>query len=326
MIITDFRKKDLIGKIHTLGFLKGVFTWLMDIIARRTGNDKWEKPVHKIYMDFLQNKYWDTGLYKTNAIDELDFGVLEKSDKTNVWIFWYQGWDAAPQIVRDCRVTTEKYLDLEKFNVHYLTKDDYTSFVKFPEWIMKKVELGNITLTEFSNLLREALLYQFGGIWMDATIYLTEPLDDKMMDYTYYTIKRLPEHPMHCISRHQWSTFFLTANQSKTEFYQKLLTLQIEYWRKENSLFDYLTLDYLMALILRNNPDMAKEWEMIPRNNLDSLFLDYSLNNRYDSDKWKEVQKGTEMFKVTYKLQFSDDSDTNYNKIVNNRNINNHIQ
>ena len=53
MIITDFRKKDLKGKIHTLGFLKGVFTWLMDIIARRTGNDKWEKPVHKIYMDFL---------------------------------------------------------------------------------------------------------------------------------------------------------------------------------------------------------------------------------------------------------------------------------
>ena len=325
MIITDFRKKDLIGKIHTLGFLKGVFTWLMDIIARRTGNDKWEKPVHKIYMDFLQNKYWDTGLYKTNAIDELDFGVLEKSDKTNVWIFWYQGWDAAPQVVRDCRVTTEKFLDREKFNVHYLTKDNYPSFVKFPEWIMKKVELGNITLTEFSNLVREALLYRFGGIWMDATIYLTEPLDDKMMDYTYYTIKRLPEHPMHCISRHQWSTFFLTANQSKTEFYQKLLTLQIEYWRKENSLFDYLTLDYLMALILCNNPDMAKEWSSISENNIDSLFIEHSLNSMFDSDKWEEIKKETSMFKVTYKIPLSENPNTYYNRIINSRNPNNHI-
>ncbi|MCQ2053294.1 MAG: hypothetical protein MJZ03_05105, partial [archaeon] len=79
-MISDFRKKDLKGKIHTLGFLKGVFTWSLSILAVRTGNDKWDKPDHKVYMDFLQKKYWDTGLYKTNAIDELTFGDVEKSD------------------------------------------------------------------------------------------------------------------------------------------------------------------------------------------------------------------------------------------------------
>lgn len=325
MIITDFRKKDLKGKIRTLGFFKGVFAWLLDILAHRTKNDKWDNLVHKVYMDFLQKKYWDTGLYKTNAIDELIFGENIKSDKIDVWIFWYQGWDAAPQIVRDCRVTTEKFLDREKFNVHYLTKDNYTSFAKFPEWIMKKVALGNITLTEFSNLLREALLYQFGGIWMDATIYLTESLDEKMMEYTYYTIKRLPEHPMYCISKHQWSTFFLTASQSKTVFYQKLLTLQIEYWRKETAVFDYLTFDYLMAIILRHHSNIAKEWEIIPKNNLDSLFLENSLNEKFDSVKWEEIMKETGMFKVTYKIPLSKDLNTYYNKIVNSRNINNHI-
>ena len=293
MIITDFRKKDLKGKIHTLGFLKGVFTWSLSILAVRTGNDKWDKPDHKVYMDFLQKKYWDTGLYKTNAIDELAFGDVEKSDKTDVWIFWYQGWDAAPQIVRDCRVTTEKFLDREKFNVHYLTKDNYTSFAKFPEWIMKKVALGNITLTEFSNLLREALLYQFGGIWMDATIYLTEPLDEKMMEYTYYTIKRLPEHPMHCISRHQWSGFFMTSNTNGTLFYKELVILQMEYWRRQNYAMEYVLIDYQMALILRNNPDIAKEWKSIPENNIDSLFIEHSLNSMFDSDKWEEIKKET---------------------------------
>ena len=322
MIITNFRKNDLRGKIHTLGFLKGAFTWSLDIIARRTGNDKWERPVHKVYMDFLQKMYWDTGLYKTAAIDEIAFGDIEKSDKADIWIFWYQGWDAAPQIIRDCRVTTEKFLDRRKYNVHYLTKDNYTSFVRFPDWIMKKVSAGTIDLTKLSNMIRSALLYQFGGIWMDATIFLTKPIDETITDYNYYTIKRLPEHPMHCISRHQWSTFFLAAHR-QSPFYRELLTLWMEYWRREEYVFDYLMFDYLMALILRNNPDMAKEWEMIPRNNLDSLYLDYSLNDRYDSEKWEEVQKGTGMFKVTYKLQFSDDPDTNYNQIVNSRNTNN---
>ena len=258
-MISDFRKKDLKGKIHTLGFLKGVFTWSLSILAVRTGNDKWDKPDHKVYMDFLQKKYWDTGLYKTNAIDELTFGDVEKSDKTNIWIFWYQGWESAPQIVKDCRCTTEKYIDNEKYNVHYLTKDNYTSFVRFPKWIMDKVSAGTIDLTKFSDLLRATLLYGFGGIWMDATIFLTEQLDETISDWRYFTIKRLPTHPMYNISRHQWSGFFMTTSTNRTLFYKELVILQMEYWRRQNYAMEYLLIDYQMALILRNHPDMAKE-------------------------------------------------------------------
>lgn len=324
-MISSFRKKDLKGKIHTLGTLKGGMTCLFDTVARRTRNDKWERPAHKIYMNFLQKKYWDTGLYKTNAIDELTFGDIEKSDKTNIWIFWYQGWDSAPQIVKDCRCTTEKYLDRETFNVHYLTKDNYTSFVRFPKWIMDKVSAGTIDLTKFSNMVRSALLYHFGGIWMDATIFLTKPIDETIMDYPYYTLKRLPEHPMFCISKHQWSTFFMAAHQQNL-FHKELLTLWMEYWRREDFVFDYLMFDYLMASILRNHPDMAKEWGSIPKNNIESLFIENSLNIKFDPDKWEDIRKGTCIFKLTYKIPLSDDPDTYYNKIVNSRNKNNNIQ
>lgn len=319
-MISDFRKKDLKGKIHTLGFLKGVFTWSLSILAVRTGNDKWDKPDHKVYMDFLQKKYWDTGLYKTNAIDELTFGDVEKSDKTNIWIFWYQGWESAPQIVKDCRCTTEKYIDNEKYNVHYLTKDNYTSFVRFPKWIMDKVSAGTIDLTKFSDLLRATLLYGFGGIWMDATIFLTEQLDETISDWRYFTIKRLPTHPMYNISRHQWSGFFMTTNTNGTLFYKELVILQMEYWRRQNYAMEYLLIDYQMALILRNHPDMAKEWKNIPQNNTETLFLENNLNNKYNPDKWEDIIKGTGIFKLTYKIPLSDDPDTYYNRIVNSRN------
>lgn len=319
MIITDFRKKDLKGKIHTLGFLKGVFTCSLSVIAMRTQNDKWCKPVHKVCMDFLQKKYWNTGLYKTDAMDELTFGDNGKSDKTNIWIFWYQGWENAPQIVKDCRVTTEKYLTNEKYNVHYLTKDNYTSFVKFPKWIVDKVSAGTLDPTKFSDLLRAALLYGFGGIWMDATIFLTKPVDEKIKDYPYYTIRRLPEHPMFCISRHQWSSFFMATNTSKTLFYKELLILQTEYWRREGGAMDFLLIDYQIALILRNHPDMAKEWENIPENNIDLLFIEHSLNSKYDPDKWEEIKKRTGIFKLTYKIPLSDDPDTYYNRIINSK-------
>lgn len=315
--MTDIRKKDLKNKIRVLGLFKGGLTCAFDTLAWRTGNDTWETYVHKTYMKFLQKKYWDTGLYKTNVIDEMTFGEIETSDKMNIWIFWYQGWENAPQIVKDCRVATEKYLDGETYNVHYLTKETASSFVKFPEWIMEKVEAGTITLTEFSNLLREALLYKFGGIWMDATLFLTEPLDEKITDWRYYTIKRPPDHPMYCISRHQWSTFFVTTNRCETPFYRELLTSNMEYWRRETGIFDYLILDYFMAMILRNHPDMAKEWEDIPQNNTESLFIERSMNKKFDPDTWEKIKKETGIFKLTYKIPLSDDPDTYYNRVVN---------
>lgn len=319
-MISGYRKKDLKNKIHVLGLIKGGLTSAFDFIAMRTKKDKWEKPAHKVYMDFLQKTYWDAGLYKSSAIDELSFGEIEQSDKTNIWIFWYQGWDSVPQIVKDCGVTTEKYLDNGKYNVHYITKENYTSFVQFPDWIMEKVSSGTINLTKFSNMLRMALLYQFGGIWMDATLFITEPLDEKITEYPYYSIKNPQgEYAGFNISSGQWSTFFLTVKTRQTRFYKELLTLQMEYWRREDYLLDYFLFDLLIALVLRNEPDIAKEFSLIPINNKDATSLEHMLNERYDPTCWEKMKAENSIFKVTYKLRFSDSPDTYYNRIVNSK-------
>ncbi len=334
-MLSSYRKWDVQGKTKTLGLCKGTTAWALDIMARRTGNDKWEKPVHKTYMKWLQKKYWDAGLYNTDAVSEITFGEYEKSDKTDVWIFWHQGWDtenaphyvedclyqgweknSAPDIVKNCRKSTDKFLDREKYNIHRLDKDNYSSFVKFPEWIMKKVESGTINLTKFSNLLRLALLYRYGGIWMDATIFLTEPLDEKITDYRYFSIKTPPVKPNFWIS-FDWTTYFLATGACETKFFKELLTLQMEYWRREDYVMDYLLFDYLIALIHANEPDIAEEWAKIPENNVDNLFIEHSLNKKFDPVEWEEIRKKTSIFKVTYKVPLSDDPDTYYNRVVN---------
>lgn len=116
------------------------------------------------------------------------------------------------------------------------------------------------------------------------------------------------------------------AAHQQNLFHIELLTLWMEYWRREDFVFDYLMFDYLMASILRNHPDMAKEWETIPKNNIESLFIENSLNIKFDPDKWEDIRKGTSIFKLTYKIPLSDDPDTYYNRIVNSRNKNNNIQ
>lgn len=334
MILSDYRIWDFKCKTRSLGLFKGTAAWAFDIMARHFQNDRFSKPVHKIYMKWLQKKYWDTGLYNTNAANEITFGENIRSDKTDVWIFWYQGWDtdkaphyvknclfqgwekkSAPQVVKDCRISTDKFLNPEKYNIHRLDKDNYSRYVKFPDWIMEKVKSGTINRIKFSNLLRLALLYRYGGIWMDATIFLTEPLDDKITDYRYFSIKTPPAKPNFWIS-FDWTTYFLAANTCKTKFFKELLTLQMEYWRREDYVMDYLLLDYLIALIHSNEADIAEEWSKIPENNIDNLLIEHSLNEKLDPQKWEEVSKRTGIFKVSYKIPLSDDPNTYYNKVV----------
>ena len=326
MILSDYSIWNFKCKTKTLGLFKGTTAWVLNKTARVFQNDKWIKPVHKIYMKWLQKKYWDTDLYNTNAANEITFGENIKSDKTDIWIFWYQGWNSGnaqqgeekntiPQVVKDCRISTDKFLDPEKYNIHRLDKNNYNQYVKFPDWIMEKVASGTINLTKFSNLLRLALLYQYGGIWMDATIFLTEPLDDKITDYRYFSIKTPPVKPNFWISL-DWTTYFLATNMCGTKFFKELLTLQMEYWRREDYVMDYLLLDYMMALIHYNEVDIAEEWSKIPENNINNLFIEFSLNKKFDSRKWEEIRKRTGIFKVTYKLPLSDDPDTYYNRVV----------
>lgn len=337
-MISNFRSWDFKCKTKTLGVCKGATAWALDILARRSKNDKFSKPVHRIYMNWLQKKYWDTGLYSTNAADEITFGENVTSDKTDIWIFWYQGWNtgdaphyvenclfqgweknSAPEVVKNCRKSTDKFLDPEKYNVHRLDKDNYSHYVKFPEWIMEKVEAGTINLIEFSNLLRLALLYQYGGIWMDATIFLTKPLDETITEYRYFSIKTPPAKPNFWIS-FDWTTYFMATNTRHTKFFKELLTLQMEYWRREDCVMEYLLLDYLVALIHFNEKDIAEEWSKIPENNIDNLLIEHSLNKKFDPQKWGEVEKRTGIFKVSYKEPLSADPDTYYNRIVNRKN------
>lgn len=62
-------------------------------------------------------------------------------------------------------------------------------YVEFPQWLIDKVEDGRVTLTTFSDVIRAALLYKYGGIWLDSTILLTEALPTAFWDYDIFTIR-----------------------------------------------------------------------------------------------------------------------------------------
>lgn len=90
----------------------------------------------------------------------------------SLWILWYQGLEEAPYIVRKCIKSWAK--ENPTWDIVILSKSNLKDYVQLdiPERILAKLSLAHQ-----SDLVRLALLSQYGGVWADATTYCMRPLD-----------------------------------------------------------------------------------------------------------------------------------------------------
>ena len=119
------------------------------------------KKYSKIYKKY--KKYLD--MYNPEKDNNVD------NNKPTIWILWLQGVENAPEIVKKC-IKSIKYYNGDK-KIVVLTKDNLFDYIKLPKYIIEKWRKGIISNTHFSDIVRIELLYDYGGIWMDATTFCT---------------------------------------------------------------------------------------------------------------------------------------------------------
>lgn len=107
------------------------------------------------------------------AKSEIDgaYASLSHDGSDNVWIYWGQGVENAPDIVRLCVRSVMDNFTNDGRRVILLNDDNISDYVTFPDYIMEKYRKGIITRALFSDLLRLELLITHGGTWVDSTVF-----------------------------------------------------------------------------------------------------------------------------------------------------------
>ena len=93
----------------------------------------------------------------------------------NIFVFWYDGFDNAPLVVKKCLHSIEKYY--QGFKIYCIDKSNYLEYTDIDELIVNDFSKGNISVQTFSDILRFNLLKNHGGIWIDSTILFLEKYD-----------------------------------------------------------------------------------------------------------------------------------------------------
>ena len=123
---------------------------------------------------------------------------LSKSFARTIWIFWAQGWQncgrkgakdcwltAAPPIAHACASSWEALhpsWTVRRISLHNLS--DYgigtaptATRDGLPADLLAYSHRPHNFSPHYSDLVRTELLFMYGGLWVDATIFATEPID-----------------------------------------------------------------------------------------------------------------------------------------------------
>lgn len=180
---------------------------------------------------------------------------------------------------------------------------------------MEKYNKQIITNAQFSDILRMCLLSQYGGIWIDATIFVPGKLPEKIFQYQFYTCKRKPQKSGY-VSNYMW-TSFLNGCQKNCIVQKAVNDLFLAYWEKYDYLIDYLLVDYFMMLVYRNLPKAKDLIDSVPFNNLLVEELQNRMSMSFNKEDYDNLlyNSDTYLFKLSWRMNFekeTDDGNTTY--------------
>jgi hypothetical protein len=156
-----------------------------------------------------------------------------------------------------------------------------------------------LTAASLSDVLRILLLREFGGVWVDATLYCNRPLDEWLpgvMGAGFFAFAAPgPDRPL--------SSWFLSA-QSDNFLVSTWCRWAIEYWSNRAATDDYFWFHYLFRGMLETDRLAADAWSRVPKVWADgphALQFDDRIY-RPKMEVLESIDWTTPVFKLTYRL------------------------
>lgn len=217
-----------------------------------------------------------------------------------IWVLWWQGEAQAPQTVKACITSIRRHAG--NHQVIVITRDNVREYAQLPDYIYVKLNAGNITLTHFSDILRFNLLRHHGGLWMDATLFVTKPLSTSRYFGNFFTCSGYPDPSYFFVTEGRWTGFFIGGSVDEPLFSFMDIFFQL-YWQKNDHLIDYFLIDYALDYAYNHNIGSLTNWvnHENGKDNPDLFNLAPYITQPYNPVEWKKLNLRTGVFKLSWK-------------------------
>ncbi|EAL4711477.1 glycosyl transferase [Campylobacter lari] len=245
-----------------------------------------------------------------------------------IWQFWYQGKDRASPMIQQCFNSVQEQMK-DDYTIIILDKDNIKYYLDFPPYVIEKLEnnfFGKKTITFFSDLLRVCLLATYGGIWCDASIFLSSKIPSELCDKDFFAfeksktkpskekLKKIIKSEYFSYGYFNWNDDFkvkilnsFIVSKSHHKNIQAMKDILIYYWsnEKNSNNFYYFTFQIIFELLKEHGfvNDTYKNMS-----DIECHLLQFSAKEKFNPTLWEEIQKQSFLHKLTHFKSIKKDS------------------
>lgn len=232
----------------------------------------------------------------------------KKIDKTSpIYVMWWTGEETMPPVVRLCYKNLCR--NAKRHPIVLITKNNiYTLFPSIAQHIKEVEEKYNerkICIQHFSDITRSLILDKIGGIWIDATVFVTPDWDENLVGKSFYSGRRSSTfaNSGKSITAGQWTSYFIASvkgNPLINFMYNGLL----EYYSRKGWISEYYTMDYLFTIGMSKSPIVRQIIESVPEINANLFGLESLMHKPYNQAEYNSFLATAPFFKLNHRIEY----------------------
>lgn len=277
-----------------------------------------EKILPQRLLDFLcqsRNKIIENKVRKIVGEIKIEDSQLIPTEKPKIWMVWFSGEETLPPLQKMCVESVRR--NSNGHDVVMITLQNYKQYIDIPEKILQLFHDGILNPANLADVIRIRLLSRYGGFWIDSTVYVTEPISEKLFQSTLYSLKQKKD--WFYVSECRWTGFCFYMNK-KSLLPHLVDAMLMKYWEKETYIIDYFLFDYLIDIAIHDYASVKNDIDAIPMNNPELNTLCPKLCDKFDIEEWDKMQAKTTFFKLSWKVfsyeQLNADDNNYYNYLL----------
>ncbi len=227
-------------------------------------------------------------LIPDDKIEYINTGDINKQ----IFVYWNSGFENAPDIVKKCVASLKQQKDYE---IVLLSNNNLKDYIEFPNFIIEKYKKGFISNTHLSDLIRTNLMVKYGGVWVDATVFLSNSIPNDFLKQPLFLLKH--ETFIDDMSYGYNNRFIIS--QKNNPILKIMLNLLYTYREKENYVLDYFLWHLFMLLIAEKQQEYLDK--IITYIDYDAHIYQNYMFKKFDDDQRNNILQRSFVHKLTYK-------------------------
>ncbi|KAF1024684.1 MAG: hypothetical protein GAK29_02399 [Acinetobacter bereziniae] len=298
--------KKLINRLQKHPF-RLFYLGLIPKFIRKELNNKANK-LQKKHVELCWGVFLD--YYFSNRLEMYQLkGKKQFNDQKIIWQYWGQGIQSdLPHIVELCFSSVDQFK--ADYQIIRLDESNIKDYLDLPDFVWNKKNNPKFKHAFFSDIIRLALLNVYGGVWLDATILLTAPIESRILEADYFMFQRYKD----ASNKELWCKFqndyfdwsdeqnvnvlnsFIVGKKGN-KVLQICLDVLLNFWRTQENIPHYFFFQIMYDVLIKGRLK-SKQCEIID----DTLphLLQFKLNEPIDLVEYNNILQRTNIHKMTY--------------------------